>query len=155
MKKTIFIVIIFLFSFVAVTLAETAIKAEVDKAKITTDETLTYKIIVTSSDKKIPSPELPKFAGFNTISQAQSSTLSFMKSNIQTILVYAFILSPLEVGKFRIEPSTLKVKGKTYSTEAFEIEVVQGKFKPKPEQKQESSLPEEPQPESGQPQITL
>jgi hypothetical protein len=148
MKKTVLILFIFLFFFLDSAYAQTTIKAEVDKTTLTTDDTLTYKLIITSSEKKIPAPQVPKFEGFNIISQAQSSTLSFVKGNIKTILVYAFILAPTDIGKFKIEPSQIIVKGKTYSSEGFEIEVTQGKMKPK-------IPPEKIQPESETPQVTL
>ena len=155
MKRTIALVLIFIFLFITPAIAETSIKAEVDKKSITTDEMLTYKLTIISSEKKLPTPEVPKFEGFNVISQAQSSTISFVKSDIKTILVYAFILAPTDVGKCNIGPSTIKIKDKTYSTEPLEIEVTQGKAKPGEKPAQKPSLPPVPQPETEQPQITL
>lgn len=147
--KKLFLAGIFIFLFTATALAETSLKAEVDKASITTDEAITYKLTIDSTDKNIPQPQLPKFAGFQVISQAQSSNISWLKNGIKTILVYNFILAPVDIGKFKIEPSSLKIKNKTYASDGFEIEVTQGKRKPKP------PLPEEPQPESEEPQVTL
>lgn len=130
----------YVFVFFATAFADTPIEAGVDKARITADETLTYKLTITSSDKKIPAPQLPGFAGFEVISKSQSSMLSFAKGGFRTVLVYEFILSPRGTGKFKIEASTIKIEGKTYSSNDFEIEVVQGY---------------RPETESGQPQITL
>lgn len=135
--------------------AEISIKAEVDKTSISTDETLTYKLIITSTDNQAPEPEVPKFTGFNVISQAQSSTFSYLKTGPKTVLVFAFILAPLEAGKFKIEPSVIKLKGKTYSADSFEIEVTQGKAKPQAQPEEEPSLPENFPSESEQSQITL
>jgi hypothetical protein len=148
MKKGILLGIIFVFSY-ASAFAETTIKAEVDKSDITTDEALTYKVIVTSTEKDLPEIQPPKFDGFNLIYQAKSTTFSFVKSNIKTILVYAFILAPTDIGKFKIEPSSIKVKGQEYSTAAFEIEVKQGKAPLKPQPKKKSV------PESQEPQYVL
>jgi len=153
-KLIIFIILSVLFS-VGPAFAEISIKAEVDKTSITTDEALTYKLIITSTDNEAPQPQTPDFAGFNVLSQAQSSTFSYLKTGPKTILVLAFILAPLEVGKFRIEPSVIKLKGKTYAADSFEIEVVQGKAKPQAPPEEKPALPEESQPESEQPQITL
>jgi hypothetical protein len=125
--------------------AETTIKAEVDKTSITTDDTITYKLTITSTEKKIPQPQLPGFESFSVLSQSQSSTLSFAKSNVETALTYAFVLAPTDVGKFKIEPSHVKSGGKTYSTQSFEIEVTKGK----------SPLPPAAQPETEEPQFTL
>ena len=155
MRRFIIIGIVFgsLFLFLTFTWAETSIKAEVDKINITTDEVLTYKLIITSSDKKIPTPQLPKFEGFNVLSQAQSQTMSLLKSNVKTILVYAFILAPIDIGKFKIKPGSIKIKNETYSTDTFEIEVKEGKTKPAIPQEEKPSLPKETQPED--PKITL
>ena len=124
--------------------ADTSIKAEVDKPILTTDETLIYKIVVTSTEKKLPQPQIPQLEGFKIISQASSSTASFLKSEIKSILVFAFILSPLEVGKFEIKPATIKIGDKVYSSQAFDIEV-----------KQLPTGPGGEIPESTEPQINL
>lgn len=136
---------------------ETSIKAEVDNTRISTDDTLTYKIIIASSKEKLPKPKLPKFEGFKILSQAQSSTISFMKSKIKIIQVYVLILSPAKLGKFKIEPSQIKVENETYSSEAFLVEIIQGRTKLTPPPKEEKPLaPEEIQPEESQePQYTI
>lgn len=139
----------------AVAFAETAIKSEADKTALSTDETLIYKVIVTSSEEKLPLPQLPKFEGFKVISQAQSSTASFAGKEIKTILVYAFILVPLEKGKLKIPSATIKVKEKIYSTDPLEIEVTQGKQNLKPQPKEKPPLPKETVPESEKSQTTL
>lgn len=142
-------------SSVALAFTETSIKSEVDKKSITTDENVIYKLTITSTDKNIPQPQLPKFTGFVVISQVQSSNISLVKGGIKTILVYAFVLTPIVIGKFKIEPSFIKVKNKTCSTDTFEIEVTQGKRKPNPPQKEGLPLPEKPPSESEEPQVTL
>ena len=148
--------VIFMSLFITEAFAQTSIKAEVDKTTVTTDDTITYKLIITSSEKNIPEPQLPKFTGFKIISSAQSSTVSFIKGNVKTIVVYAFILVPTDIGKFKVEPSSIKIKNETYSTGTLEIEVKQGKVKPKAEPGQKPPIPEETQPETEeQPQITL
>lgn len=130
-----------------------SLKAEVDKTTITTDETLTYKLTITSLKKQIPHPELPKFTGFSVLSSAQTSNISVGAGKLSTSLVYVYILTPNDTGKFKIESSHIKIKDRVYSSEEFEIEVTPGKIKPKT--KSEPPLPEEYQPESEVPQITL
>jgi hypothetical protein len=156
MKFKLFIsTILFIFFSAANAFGEISIKAEVDKTSISTDETLTYKLAITSTENEAAQPQIPKFTGFNVISQAQSSTFSYLKTGPRTVLVFAFILAPNDIGKFKIEPSVIKLKSKTYSTDSFEIEVTQGKAKPQVPPEEKPSLPEEFQPESGQPKITL
>ena len=135
--------------------AQTSLKAEVDKVSIDADETLTYKLVINSSEKKVPAPQLPKFEGFLVLSQAHSSTVSFSGGEVRNILVYVFILSPKSAGKFKIEPGSIKIENDTYSSQAFEIEVKQGKEKPQPLPEQKLPSPEEVPQVPGQPQITL
>ncbi len=147
--------VLFIFCGYIKAFAETTITAEVDKLKITPDETLTYKLVITSTEKNIPEPAAPDFAGFAVISQAQSSTISFIESGIKSIIVYAFILEPQAAGKFKINPSRIKFKNKIISSQEFEIEVKPAKAGTKklPEEKT-IPLPETPS-ESEQPQVTL
>lgn len=155
MKNSIGLAVIFIFLPISMASAETSIKAQVNKTSITTDETLTYKITVTSSEKLLPLPQLPKFEGFEVVSQAQSSQISFSRKENKVIITYDFILVPTTIGKFKIEPSIIKIKNKTYSTDAFEIEVTQGKTKPQTKPEERPFQPEELQPETEEPQITL
>jgi hypothetical protein len=132
----------------AMAFADTALKAEIDKSAIATDELLTYKLVLSSTEKDIPSPKLPDFKDWVIVSQAQSSSVSFQKGGLQSVLVYAFILMPKKAGKIKIEPAGLVFKSKTYSSEAFEIQVKQGAVR----------LPKEPEPQipdSGQPKYSL
>jgi len=134
--------------------AETAIKAEVDKPKITTDDALTYKLIVTTTERKIPQPALPKFENFIIVSQANSSTVSFAKGGAKTILVFAFILAPKATGRLKIESASVQAEGKTYAAPEIEVNVAQGKRKlPVPPKKGEPA-PKKVPPRSG-PQYTL
>lgn len=144
--KPILITVFFILCFTVNAFAQTTIKAEVDKTSITTHEVVTYKLIITSVEKDIPAPQLPNFKAFSILSQVQSSQISLVKREIKTTQVYNFILAPKGQGKFIIEPSKIKIKNKTYSTDAFEIEVT-----PSPE----PPSPKELQPETEEPQITL
>jgi hypothetical protein len=156
MKNRFVLLVIFIFLFTAIAFADTSVKAEVDKLSLTTDEGLTYKLVITSSAKKIPQPKLPKFEGFIALSNAQTSQISISSGTQKTLVVYVFILAPVEIGKLKIEPSQIEIKGKSYSSDAFDIEVKPGKVKPldnKP--KTIPSLPKESQPETEKQQLTL
>jgi len=129
--------------------AEIVIKAEVDKKSITTDEVLTYKLVISTDEKSIPAPQVPKFEGFNILSSAQTSQIQFARGIQNVGAVFVFVLAPAAVGKLKIDPSVIKFNNKAYASEAFEIEVTPGKRKPQPKQG------EKPIPESEEPQYTL
>ncbi len=145
MLKIAFIIFILLFIFVsACAFAETSIKAEVDRKVITTDEVLTYKIIIVSTEKQIPRPQQPpQFEGFNVVSQAQSTSVNFSASGVKNAVVFAYVLAPTKTGEIEIKPSVLKMNNQTYSTDAFKIQVKQGSSKPRQKltPKQRPSLP--------------
>ena len=158
MKIRIFSLILLVLLAPVFVFAETTIKAEVDSKKATTDEALTYKVVITSTESQLPMPQFPKFTGFAVLSQANSSTISFMRGGAKTILVYAFILAPTSPGKFTIDPVAIKVKNEVFTSEALEIEVSQGKRKAQPApvpQRKMPSVPQETQPLPQEPQYTL
>lgn len=152
MKKISAFAAMMIFGFSSIALAQTAIKAEADKASITTDEDIVYKLTISTDEKNIPLPQLPKFAGFQVLSSARTSEIKFAKGTQKIGAVFVFVLAPTNTGKFKIEPSTIKIKNKVYSSESFEIEVVPGKRKPAPSPRpEEKPLP----PESEEPQYAL
>jgi len=156
MKIKIFSLILLVLLLTSAVFAETTIKAQVDKNKVTTDEALTYKVIIASTENPLPSPQFPRFTGFAVISQANSSTISFMQGGMKTLLVYAFILAPTSTGKFKIEPVAIKVKDEVFTSQTLEIEVTQGLRKPMPvPQKKNLPIPQETPTGPQEPQYTL
>lgn len=133
--------------------AETSIEAEVDKLRMTTDEALTYKMTINSSERNLPLPKLPKFEGFTAVSQVKSSHMAFAEGGVKTVVAHVVVLVPEGIGKLKIEPASIKIKNRVYSSQAFEIEVAQGKTKPRP--KEEPSSPEEAPLKTQLPQIIL
>ena len=129
--------------------AQTTIKANVDQTHVTTDDTISYTLTITSSDKSIPQPRIPSFDHFSVISQEQSNSISFGRGGMKTSLVYLYYLVPLETGTFTIEPAQIKIKSQVYKSGEFTIEV-------KPGALQQKQAPQEEAPqESAEPQITL
>lgn len=157
MKNLIFITpfFVFIFMFSAHSFAQTFIKAEIDKVSLATNEAVTYKLTITSSERQLPPPQLPKFEGFKVVSTTKVSNISFAKNKVKTITVYTFILYPNEIGKVKIEPSSIKIKEKTYQTEEFQIEVIQVEVKPQVPPEQKPLLPKQSPSELEQSQTTL
>lgn len=142
MKNKIAIVILLtLVLFKVAAYAETTIKAEVSKTKITTDEALAYKIVISSDEKMLPALELPKFENFSISSQGQSSSIAFNAGKIITSLKYELILFPLKAGRIKINPSQMKIGAQVYKSQSFEIEVGQGKREPIIQPKNDSRPP--------------
>ncbi|MCM8801147.1 MAG: BatD family protein [Candidatus Omnitrophica bacterium] len=154
MLKRIFWGLIFILLIIPSVFAEFSIKAEIDKQRIFLDDLLTYKVILSSDESKIPSVRLPDFSGFEIISQAQSSSVSFTSKGPNSTIIYTVILSPRRSGRFKVEPSRVNLKGRLYTTDSFEIEVLDAYSHPL--DKPDKSLPEAvPQEESEPARITL
>jgi hypothetical protein len=156
LKKALFFFLAFSLWFVSAALAEISLRCEVDKKTISINEELVYKLILSSSKKNIPAPEPPAFAGFDILSQAQSSTVVFAPGSVKNLLVYTYILVPLQPGKIKIEPATITTKERTYTCEEIEIEVTGNSRRPDSQpQEKHKPLPEKGLSDSGGPQITL
>ena len=155
MKKTTYITLIFFFSFIVLAFAETSIKAEVTKPKLSNEETFIYRLTIATTEKKLPLPEFPSFEKFNLLSQAQSSNMSVVKNEIITTSIYEFYLAPTAVGKFNIKPSLIKINSSKVYTASFEIEVTQGIVQSSVSTGQKSTSPVREIPESAGPRINL
>ena len=153
--KSIFLAAGLVLIFTTSVFADSSIKAEVDKTAITTDDTITYKLTIISSEKKIPEPKFPSFEGFMALSQAQTSEISISKDANKTFVVYVFIIAPIKTGKLKISPAQILIAKKQLSSESFDIEVKQGKKQIQPKSEQEPNLPQEEPQGSEQPKITL
>jgi len=149
----ILILALFLFCPGQAVFADTTVKAEVDKNVITAGELLTYKFTVASTEKNILPAKIHGFKGFAIVSQAQSSTVSFTKGGMQTILVFVFILLPRETGKLNIEPVQVTVNGKVYSSQGAQVEVKRVSALIPPQKKSKFRLPGKPQPQDSEPEI--
>ncbi|MFH1508286.1 MAG: BatD family protein [Candidatus Omnitrophota bacterium] len=147
MNKIIFVLttIVFLFS-IYPGYALTTITAEVDKFKITAQETVNYKITIESDEKNLPLPEIPDFEGFFLLSQSQTSQLSLTGKDIKNIAVYVFVLAAIESGILNIGPTLIKTNSGVLKTEEFEIEVILPLSEP--------STPKKNEPEPTKPRIS-
>ena len=154
MKKIFFLTVILALLIAQPALAQITIKAEVSRSKLSTDDTLVYKVTITSPQANFNQPQLPKFTAFSILSQSQSTSLALEKEGWKTSLVYEFLLSPVAAGKLSIEPTSIKTKNEAISSEAFDIEVTQGKMIPKVPQGNPLP-PKNSLPESEEPKVTL
>ncbi|MBN1384981.1 MAG: protein BatD [Elusimicrobia bacterium] len=105
--------------------ADISISASVDKDKVVFGESITLQVNVSGDVLNIPNPLLPELADFNVYSSGSSSKSSYSTDGkASSAETHSFILSPNKPGKFTINPITLTVKGKTYSTKPINVEVL-------------------------------
>jgi len=141
----------FLFLEMRVWAEELTFQAEVNKSSIAVNATFTYKLIVTSSQSRIPEPKFPKFSGFTILSQANTSKISVEQGKVKIYQSYIFMLAPIRPGTFTINSAELTIGGKTYSSAEFKIKVDPVKPQPQtsapgeqtPPEKESSILPKQ------------
>ncbi|MGE5308259.1 MAG: BatD family protein [Deltaproteobacteria bacterium] len=106
--------------------AQTTLKAELDKQKITADETVTYKLTIVSSEGQVPRPEFPDLKAFDVLSQVQSSNITFTGQGMKTMLVYVLVLLPRNEGTLQIPPASLTAGGRKMLSDSFTLQVSPG-----------------------------
>jgi hypothetical protein len=160
MRNTLLIALLIVIGSSSLAHAETSLSAQVDKLYLTTDDTFTYSLTITTSERNIPQPQLPAFEGLVIVSQAQSSSFSVARAESKSAVRYEYILAAPKPGKYKIGPSIIKIKDQAFSTSEFEVQVAEGKAMPlepseKPPLPENNPSPEKEQPGSQQPQYTL
>jgi len=120
------------------------ITAWVDRTTIGLNEQFVLSVEISGSGAgSAPQPKLPdmdKFAAYVGSGSSQSIQFINGRMSVSKTLNYYFIAR--EVGKFQIGPVTLTYKGKTYTTEPIDIEIVKTSAQPQqiPRQKQRPRL---------------
>ena len=107
------------------------ITAEVDRTRLSTDETLTLTVVIHGSGE-IPSHSLPHLSDFDVVDQRESSWTSTRNQQTSTEVVYRYTLRPIRPGRATIGAFSVTVDGRTFATDPIEIEVSQGSARPMP-----------------------
>lgn len=98
-------------------------QAAVDKAVVEQNETFQLSFTINASGQRFRAPALTEhfkvYSGPN-----QGRNVSFINGRISTSLTYSYVLAAINVGEFVIEPASIVVEGKTYTTNPIKIKVV-------------------------------
>lgn len=88
---------------------------------------VTYTVNATGSDLRVPS-----FGNFKLLAgPSTSSSMSIINGNVTRQETYTYVLLAQQKGQFTINSASIKVKGKTYKSNALKIEVVENGASPK------------------------
>lgn len=105
--------------------ADIRLTANVDKTKVELGNYIRYTIGVHGAFDT-EQPKLPPLEGFSLRYGPNISTQTKIVNNVVSVYRgFTYGLSPKQTGKYTIEPTTLKYKGKTYKSNSIEIEVVE------------------------------
>ncbi|MCB0180442.1 MAG: protein BatD [Anaerolineae bacterium] len=102
------------------------VTAQVDRAVVSTDETVTLSVTVNANASNLPNPTLPSLAGFNVVGTGSSSQISIINGSMSAQMVYSYRLQPYQAGDLVIEPVSITIDGQTYTTAPISVKVVQG-----------------------------
>ncbi len=130
-QKTVCLLVIFLLVPLNIFATEINFVASIDRTTVGLGETFTLNVSVSGENiAGVPAPKLPDLPDFNILgrSSSQSTNISFINGKMtqQTTINFIYTLSPKKLGKFTIGPCKIDYQGKTYETQAIEIEVVKG-----------------------------
>jgi hypothetical protein len=101
------------------------ISATVDRNSVGLGESVNLTITIRSGLKSIPKPTLPDLSDFDVYSSGTSSSFTMGTGGIASLSSYNYVLVPHKAGIFTIQPVTLNVGGKDYSTQPIQITVSQ------------------------------
>ncbi|MFQ5577310.1 MAG: BatD family protein, partial [Anaerolineae bacterium] len=106
--------------------AQSPLTAEVDRAGLSTDESVTLTVVVTGSALNPPQPSLPPLDGFEVIGSSSSSQISIVNGNVTAQGVYRYRLRPLQTGELVIGPVSATINGQSYTTDPIAVQVTPG-----------------------------
>lgn len=113
-------------------LAQDVVRAEVDRSRLTTDETLLLTVAVDMAAGDPAAPALPTLDGFELLGSVQGTQISIVNGDMSRQTVFQYRLRPTQTGTLTIPPISVSVNGQTYATEAIAVEVTQGTGRPAP-----------------------
>ena len=124
MKKTLVILLLFLFTAWICYAQEISISADVDKQEIILDDQIILNIVVSGNVSNIPQPTIPSLDGFTAYSSGRSQNISIINNQITSSVSFNYILVPNDVGEYALGPFSIDYKGSTYSADAIDIKVL-------------------------------
>jgi len=117
--------IIMIFSEVSFAQNEIEMEASVSISDLSLKERFTYRLEIRGERQmSLPDVEISDFSDFYIVGgPSQSTNFSYYNGEISSSATYAWVLEPKKNGSFKIEPATLKYRGRTYSSESIIIKV--------------------------------
>jgi hypothetical protein len=103
-----------------------SVTAEVDKANISTNESLVLTLTVAGNFQQLGEPQLPALTGFEVVSSSRSSQFSMVNGAVTSQSVFTYRLVPTTAGTLVIEPLAIVVSGSSYRTDPIAVQVTQG-----------------------------
>jgi hypothetical protein len=98
------------------------ISAEVDRTTLTTNDTVQLTVTVTGSGSTRP-PEMASLTDFDVLRSNISTNISITNGNMQSQVIYQYLLQPLRAGTLTIPAVSVSLQGQTYNTDPISLAV--------------------------------
>ncbi len=115
------------------------LSAQVDATEITTDDTVSFSLTLTTPDGSGPRLSLPTIDGFNVVSSQTVSQFGTVNGNSTASMRNVYALQPTRRGDITIPTLHLDYNGQTLATEPITIHVSQGNGTPTKKQPSSNS----------------
>jgi hypothetical protein len=125
----------------SVGLADTSVKATIDRTNVPVGEEILLKITVQSDEETVDSPRFEELTAFDIISSGSSKNLQWINGQTSVSFTYQYRLRARDEGEFTIGPATVRAGGKEYRTRAFKVRVTPARTQPPSQQQQQQQPP--------------
>ncbi|HXS99408.1 MAG TPA: BatD family protein [Elusimicrobiota bacterium] len=102
--------------------AAVQISAELSRPQVVMGDQLSLAVTVEGDQASLPSPKLPPLDAFSVYDSGRSQSLNFVNGKVSSSVVYTYVLSPRQPGKFKIPPIT--ADGAAAPTAPLDVEVL-------------------------------
>ena len=109
-----------------------SITAEVDRTNLSIGESLNLTVTISGSSST-PAPSLPDLDGFDMVSRSTASSISIVNGVMSTKVSFQYRLQPTREGTLTIEPISVTLDGRKYSTEPIQVDVTAGSSSSQPQ----------------------
>jgi len=122
------IILVLIGGTVSPAVAQSPVYSEVDRTEITTDDTVTFSLVIEGQVRG--TPNFPVLDGFSILSSNQSTQITLVNGKMTTKTVFQYRLQPTREGTLTIPGFEVTLNGQTYTTEVITIEVSKGSGNP-------------------------
>ena len=103
-----------IFGYSIVSAQNISISASVDKNRVTLNEQLVLRVVVSGDVSDMPNPTLPGLSGFTAYSSGRSQNISIVNGKVSSSISFDYVLVPNSPGTHIIGSVVLDFRGNVY-----------------------------------------
>ncbi len=98
------------------------VSATVDKTEATIEDAISLSVTV-SGTQNSPTPQLPPLPEFRVQSLGTSSSVQIINLKMNSTVTFSYRMNPIKTGTFVVQPITVTIDEKTYTTEPITLHI--------------------------------